>query len=238
MRELLLSGGTEDLPEPTGDVLFLFDPGTAKDLISNQICIALANNATIDTINKIDDNPTIRFAQGTSQGLITLPTPINFEALTEWTVEWTSRPTSIGSSYFTELFLDIAVTQGYPIGCRWADGGYGNRNQFNIGNWSNAVLGQPSLVKSQAVNKDNRWAMVYKGGQLRIFYNGVLQMLAFGTGGSYSQSYIDKTQAFGLIAKIYLGYYNGTNQAWLGNMGRVRISNFARYLGNYTPVPF
>jgi len=237
MIELLLPK-ENDAPPPTGDVLFLYDPATSKDLISNQVCIALANNAAIDIVNKIDDLPTLKLAQGTSQGLITLPTPINFETLSEWTVEWTSKPTSIGSAYFTELFLDIAVTAGYPIGCRWADGGYGNRNQFNIGNWSNNVIGQPAIVKGNAIGKDNRWAMVFRGGQLRIYYNGTLQMIAFGTTNNYAQSYIPKTQAFGLIAKIYIGYYNGINQAWLGNMGRIRISNFARYLGNYIPVPF
>lgn len=41
MRELLLAGD-DKLPDPVGDVLFLFDPGTSKDLISNQICIALS----------------------------------------------------------------------------------------------------------------------------------------------------------------------------------------------------
>lgn len=237
MQELLL-GGSGGAPGPTGDVLFLFDPETSKDLISNQVCIALSNGAAVDTLNKIDDKPTLKLAQATSLGLITLPTPINFEALTEWTVEWTSHPNTIGSSYFTELFLDIAVTQGYPIGCRWGDAGYNNRLQFNIGNWSNSVIGQPAIVKSSVVTKDNRWAMVFKGGQLRIYYNGVLQAIAFGTSTSYGQNYISKSQAFGVIAKIYIGYYNSINQAWLGNMGRIRISNFARYLGNYTPVPF
>jgi hypothetical protein len=237
MRELLL-GGSGGTPEPTGEVLFLFDPETGKDLISNQTCIALSNNAAIDTLNKIDDKPTIKLAQATSLGLITLPTPSNFEALTEWTVEWVSKPTSIGSNYFTELFLDIAVTQGYPIGCRWGDAGYGHRLQFNIGNWANAVIAQPQIVKSGVANVVNRWAMVYKGGRLKIYYNGVLQMLAFGTSNTYGQNYVSKSQAFGIIAKIYLGYYNSINQAWLGNIGRIRISAFARYLGNYTPVPF
>ena len=237
MNELLLAI-KEDPPAPTGDVVFLYDPATSKDLISGQVCIALSNNAAIDTINQIDGHSTLKLAQGTSQGLITLPTPINFEALSEWTVEWTSRPTSIGSSYFTELFLDIAVTQGYPIGCRWGDGGYANRLQFNIGNWSNGVIGQPPIAKSSVVSKDNRWAMVFKNAQLRIYYNGVLQLIAFGTTSNYNQNYISKTQEFGLIAKLYIGYYNSINQAWLGNMGRIRISNFARYLGNYTPIPF
>ena len=237
MRELLLSGGS-NVPGPTGDVLFLFDPATSKDLVSNQVCIALSGSAAIDTVNQIDNLGTLKLAQASSQGLITLPTPINFEALTEWTVEWVSKPTSIGANYFTELFLDIAVTQGYPIGCRWGDSGYGNRLQFNISNWANANIGQPSLVKTSASNVVNRWAMVYKGGQMKIYYNGVLQALAFGTSTSYAQNYMSKTQAFGVIAKIYIGYYNSINNAWVGNMGRIRISNFARYLGNYTPVPF
>lgn len=237
MIELMGSTFSND-PPPEGDVLFLYDPATSKDLVSNQVCIALTNGASVDTVVKIDGYNTLKFAAGNQQGLITLPTPINFETLSEWTIEWVSRPTSIGGSYFTEVFLELAVSQGYPMGCRWADGGYGNRLQFNLSNWSNPNIWQPPIVKTQAINNDNRWAIVYKGGIARIYRNGVKQMLAAGTGGVYDKDYIAKTQAFLLASKIYLGYYNSINQAWLGNMGRIRISNFARYLGNYTPVPF
>lgn len=55
MQELLLGGGGT-LPGPTGDVLFLFDPETSKDLITNQVCINLSNGAAVDTLNKIDSN--------------------------------------------------------------------------------------------------------------------------------------------------------------------------------------
>jgi len=237
MNELLLSGGG-GIPQPTGDVLFLYNPGTGKDEISGLNCIALANGAAVDNTFLIDDKPTLRFAAGNNQGLITLPNPINLEALSEWTLEWSSRPTTFLTSYATEIFMDVTVTQGYPVGCRWGDGGYGNRLQFNISNWSNNNIGQPPFVKANVLNVINRYAMVYKGGQLRIYKDGVKQMVAFGTGSQYTQDYIGKTQAFPTVTKIYLGYYNSINQAFAGNIGRVRISNFARYLGNYTPVAF
>lgn len=237
MNEMLFSGGA-GIPQPTGDVLFLYDPGTSKDEISGNVCIALSGGAAVDNTFLIDNKATLKFTAAGQQGLITFPTSINLEALTEWTVEWSSRPTTFLTSYVTELFMDLTVSQGYPIGCRWGDGGYGNRLQFNISNWANNNIGQPPIVKTDVTNKINRWAMVFKGGQLRIYKDGVKQLLAFGTSNTYAQDYIGKTQAFPTVTRMYLGYFNSVNQAFAGNMGRIRISNFARYLGNYTPVAF
>jgi hypothetical protein len=236
MHELLISGRKETT-QPTGDVLFLFDPGTGKDEVTNQTCIALSGVA-VDMSVLIDEKPTLKFAAVNNQGLITFPTPIAFDALEGWTVEWSSRPTSFATAYANELFLDITTTLGYPIGCRWGDAGYNNRLQFNISNWANANIGQPPVNKTAVVNKVNRWAMVFRNNRLQIFKDGVLQMLAFGTSTTYAQDYMAKNGALPTVTKLYLGYFNSINQAWLGNFGRIRISNFARYLGNYTPTPF
>lgn len=239
MLEILLASRGGGEPEPTGDVLFLYDPATNKDLISNTVVGALRTATTVDTLVTLDGQPTVKFGSTAAGAIITLPTPINLEALAEWTVEWSSRPTSMSSSYMNEIFLDLLNTAGYPLGCRWADGGYGNRLQFNISNFANSNLWRPPVDKSAALNKENRWAMVYKGGQVKVYRDGVKQMLAAGTnGGTGTQDFISKTQPFFTVAKIYIGWYNGTNVAFIGNMGRIRISAFARYLGNYSPKPF
>jgi hypothetical protein len=238
MKELLLSGGAPNNPEPTGDVLFLYDPETSKDLISGQVCVALSGGAAVDNITKIDGKGTLKLVGGGSQGLITFPTPLSLEVLSEWTVEWVSRPISIQSGYVTEMFIDTSPSSGYPIGCRWPDGGYGNRAQFNLSNWANENIWHPPFAKAAAEGNTIRWAMVYKGGLIRIYKDGIKQSLAAGTSGIYDKDFISKTVSWPVYHKIYLGYFNGTNSAWTGNFGRLRISNFARYLANYTPVPF
>jgi len=84
--------------------------------------------------------------------------------------------------------------------------------------------------------------MVYKGGSVKIYKDGLLQTLTNGTegtaGSNTSQTFILKTQAWPVFANLILGWFNSTNVAWLGNFGRIRISNFARYLGNHAPLPF
>jgi len=237
MHELLLASRSGFIP-PTGDVIFLFDPGTGKDEISNQVCIAMSGGLAVDSTYLMDDKPSLKFTGAANQGLITLPQAINLDTLGDWTIEWSSRPTSFVTTYANELFLDITTTQGYPIGCRWGDGGYGNRLQFNISNWANTNIGQPPINKASVVNKVNRWAMVFRNNLLRIYKDGVLQMIAFGTSTTYAQDYMPKVSTLLTATKMYLGYYNNINQAWLGNFGRIRISNFARYLGNYTPESF
>lgn len=237
MYELLATNRSEIIP-PTGDVIFLFDPASGKDEVTDQFCITMANGLAIDTSYLIDNKPTLKFTGASNQGLITLPQAINFDTLDDWTIEWSSRPTSFITNYANELFLDITNTQGYPIGCRWGDSGYGNRLQFNISNWANANIGQPPVNKASVVNKVNRWAMVFRNAQLRIYKDGVLQSLAFGTSTSYTQDYLAKSGTLITATKLYLGYFNSINQAWLGNFGRIRISNFARYLDSYTPEGF
>lgn len=228
------------VPVAQAGTLFLYDPGTNKDLISDTIVGALKANTTVDTSVLIDGRSTIKFAAAASSGVtITLPTAINLDTLPAWTVEWVSRPTSFPTDYANELFLDTLTGITNVIGCRWSNLGYGNRLQFNMSNWANSFIWRPPVAKADVVNTIVRWAMVYQNNQVAIYKDGVRQMLANGTSTSTgTQNYIDKTMAFPTVARIHLGYYNGTNQSFLGNIGRIRISDGARYTANYTPIPF
>lgn len=238
MIETLLMGG-EPIVIPTGDVLFLYDPATNKDLITNTVCGALKASTTVDTTVKIDGNDTLKFAAAGAGAVLTFPSGINLNALTEWTIEWSSRPTAIGVSYFTEIFLDTTPSSGVPLGCRWTDGGYGDKLQFNIADFNNARLWRPPFAKPAVVNKLTKYSMVYKGGVVKVYVDGALQTLTNGVeGNGVSQAFISKTQSWGVFTNLTLGYFNSANVAWLGNFGRIRISNFARYLGTHTPPPF
>lgn len=238
MNEVLLMGG-EPIVIPTGDVLFLYDPATNKDLITDTVCGALKASTTVDTTVKIDGNDTLKFAAAGAGAVLTFPSGIDLNALTEWTIEWSSRPTAIGLSYFTEFFLDPTPSAGIPLGCRWCDGGYGDKLQFNIADFNNARLWRPPFAKSAKVNVLTKYSMVYKGGVVKVYVDGVLQTLTNGVeGSSTSQTFITKTHSWSVFTTLTLGYYNSANVAWLGNFGRIRISNFARYLGTHTPGAF
>lgn len=236
----LLNSITEQTKPPEGDALFLYDPATNKDLISNIVVGALKAGTVVDSTYLIDNQPTLRVDNANAGAVLTFPSSIDLNALTEWTLEWSSRPTSIGGYYFTELFLDVAGGSGYPVGCRWTDTGYGNTLQFNAADWANERIWRPPFTKSTAVNTLNRYALVFKGGNFTVFRNGTKQMLTNATGGvgSTTQDYFPKTQAWGLFKILTLGYLNSVNSSWIGNYGRIRISNFARYLGSYTPEAF
>lgn len=219
---------------------FLYDPATNKDLVTGTVVGNLFNGAVADGTVLIDGNPTMKFANASSGATITLPTPWVIETMPEWTVEWSSRPTTFGSGYFTELFIDVNPTLGYPLGCRWTDSGYGHRNQFNFANWANPEIWRPAATKTDVVNKTVRWAMVFKNGRVTVYKDGVKQMLAVSVdAGSGTQDYIQKTITWSNKTTLRIGYYNSTNQAFVGNFGRIRISDYARYTdATYTPQPF
>lgn len=231
---------TDSTPIPTGDVLFLYDPATNKDLITDTVCGALKANTSVDSVVKIDGYNTLKFAASSAGAVLTFPTTLSLNTMSEWTIEWSSQPTAIGVSYFTELFLDTVPSSGIPLGCRWTDGGYGDKLQFNVADFNNLRLWRPPGNKASAVNRLTRYSMVYKGGVIRVYKDGVLQLVTNGTEAAAptSQTFISKTQAWPVFANLTLGWFNSANVAWLGNFGRIRISNFARYLGNHTPPPF
>lgn len=238
MIELL--GSSKYTPPQTGDVLFLYDPATNKDLISNTTVGVLKAATAVDNTVLIDGQPTVKFT-GTGAGVqINLPTALNLEALTNWTLEWSSIMNAYQGGYATEIFMDLTNSAGYPVGCRWTDGGYQERNQFNAGDWANARIWRPDITKTQAIGKLNKWALVRNGNEFYVMLNGVRQLLENGTSsGGSKQSYFSKTQALlNAVTRFYIGYYNGTNLAYPGNFGRIRFSNFARYINNYTPQPF
>jgi hypothetical protein len=236
MIELL--GGTKAEEPQTGDVLFLYDPATNKDLISDTVVGAIKTATEVDPAVLIDGQSTLKTSSVNSGVLITLPTALDLETMQNWTLEWSSIWNAYQSGYATELFMDITNTAGFPIGCRWTDGGYQERNQFNASDWNNARIWRPSSTKTQVIGQLNRWALVRKGSYFFVMLNGVRQLLENGTVNGTKQSLFNKTQALPTVTKMYLGYFNATNRCYPGNFGRIRFSNFARYVGDYTPQPF
>lgn len=222
-----------------GTTLFLYDPATNKDLVTGTTCGVLRSGTTVDSTILIDGNSTIKSTTGTHGATITFPTPLDLGSLAEWTIEWNSLPNSIGYGYSTELMLNWPA--GPYMGCRWADGGFGNRLQFSGGGtgFSNvATIWRTPETNVQAANKLARYAMVLADGKISVYKNGIKQSMNNGTTNAITQDYFVKATIPQPLTTMSIGWLNSTFISWQGNFGRVRISAGARYLANYTPVPF
>lgn len=224
----------------TGTTLFLYDPATNRDLVTGTVCGAIRSGTTVDGTILIDGSPTLKSTTGTHGVDITFPTPLDLNSLSEWTIEWSSKPVTIRAEYSSELFLNWP--SGPLFGCRWTDSGYGHRLQFTDGAWTNPTLWRPeSFTKTNATTKINRYAMVFKDGKISVYIDGVKQMLENGSdiaGPNTKQNFFPKATTWQPLTRLLLGYYSATYPSFLGNYGRVRISAGARYLANYTPAAF
>lgn len=228
-------------PKIDPNVLFVYDPATNTDLVTGLTCGTKLGATAADSAVLIDGQPTVKLAT-TAQGVtIAFPTPINLDAMTEWTIEWSSLPTSINASYANELnLLDAANTASNYVGCRWPDGGFANALQFTLNGYGNTSTcwRALSVTKTVALNKISRYAMVFKNNRMTVYRDGVLLTVTNGTSGNgTSQTFINKIQQNNPHTKMFIGWANSTYVSTVGNVGRVRISNIARYDGNYTPAP-
>lgn len=221
----------------TAKTLFLYDPATNTDLVTNTVVGAMRAGTTVDETVLIDGHPTIKLASATQGVLVTFPTPLDLGNMLEWTIEWSSFPTAIGTNYFTDLYLNW--TGGPYIGARWTDAGFGHRLQFSASGFSNlSSIWRIPTTKAQAVNKLAKYAMVFKDGKVSVFKDGVKQTMNNGTTNNISSDYMTKDVVWQPLTTLNLGWMNSTNSAFTGNSGRIRISQGARYLTNYTPEPF
>lgn len=229
-------------PRIDPNVLFMYDPATNTDLVTGLTCGTKLGVTTVDNTVLIDGHPTVKMADTDRGVTIAFPTPINLNALPEWTIEWSSLPTSINSSYANELnLLDAANTASNYVGCRWTDGGFANALQFTLNGYGNSATIWRSFTttKAAAVNKISRYAMVFKNNQVIVYRDGARLTLTNGSGGSgANQTFINKIQQNNPHTKMFIGWANSTYVSTIGNAGRVRISNIARYDGNYTPAAF
>lgn len=225
---------------PTIDpnAIFLFDPATNTDLVTGQVCGAYVGGAVADSSITIDGHATAKMDNVNAGIGITFPKPLNLEALPEWTIEWSDRPTNIRAYYANELLL--TTSNSVVIGGRWTDGGFLERLQFTLTGFGNVnTIWRLDGTKAATYNVVNRYAMVFKDGRMSVYQNGVKQMMQNSTYGSGTrQDYIPKGAAWANFVTMALGFRESTNASFIGNYGRVRISDRARYTSDYTPQPF
>lgn len=229
--------GTMTMPE-FGSTIFLYDPETNTDLVTGTVCGVLRTGTTVDSAVLIDGHKTIKNATSTHGVAITFPKPIDLGSLPEWTIEWSTRPTSVGYDYGTEMLLNWP--SGPFVGARWTDGGFGYRLQFSGGDGfgNAATVWRIPQTNTTIINKLNKFAMVLKDGKISVYLNGVKQTMNNGTSNAVAQDYFAKLGAWQPLTVMNIGWTNGTYVGWLGNYGRIRISKGARYTANYTPDPF
>lgn len=224
-----------DFKEDTGNVLFLFDTATATDLIGSTPSVTYIGTAAIDPAYTIDGVATVNFPATTAGMNITFQTPMNLQGK-NWTIEWSSINTNVPTGYAMEFGM-TTPTAGIGIWGRWGDAGFGNRIHFGTSLSVANNTWAPPLTKANTVNTLNHWALSCKNGQIRVFCNGQIQILARGTSGTYNLPSFPPMDNISSLTKITLGWQASSVPALLGHHGRIRISDFARYTRSYVVAP-
>lgn len=240
MLESLLS--TNQIAQPPDlTPIFLFDPETNTDLINNNATVT-TSGATVDTAYLIDGHPTVKLTATTNYLLISIPTPIELD-VGDLTVEWSCRATSFQADKYDGEFTGLTTTSK-NFAVRWTDTGYGRLLQTIIGGVvSAATFWRIQPPKENVAGALRRMAIVFKGGIITIFKDGYPQQItnwddAGNASKRVTQANFPKETGLGRLSSIRLGYVGTNNPAAPSNLGRIRISNYARYTGAYTPAPF
>lgn len=238
MFEAMLMNGKRT-PEETGDVIFLYDPVTNTDLIGGPSVSTLSGGAVADETILINGQPTLKFPTGSAKQVIAFPSDLNLTT-GNWTLEWSFINNSAPSAYAND-FVMYSRTGGSSVGVytRFGDSGFGHRyNLSDPRGAANPNFCQPlPFTKASLVGLTTNVAMVSIGGLIKVYINGVFQMMAVGAGsGAYTQPTF-AAQGMDAIYQWGIGWVGSTVQAVPGNRGRIRLSNFARYKANYTPGP-
>lgn len=179
------------------------------------------------------DGVTLGGALGEVATYIRLAAPLDLTA-GEWTFEYSCIIDGPANEYIGELV--IGQTQfSTGLGSRWGNPGFGNRFQFATGN------GLEDVNSTQIVKADRallrRVALVKVGTLITVYVDGTKRMLANSVGTSYTvnglpiPAELSSTQFFVFGVRANFGPCRM-------RMGPMRLSNFARYTADYTPVPF
>lgn len=228
----------KEVPIPPTGATFLWDPVLQQDLYGSGATIAYIGGGTANTDYLIDGQGTFNLPTTSSGFTITLASPLDLSG-GDWTVEWSTLNTVNNGNYGT----DIAIDSGFPgsakgVQARWSDTGFGNRVQFSTIFQQVTDCWNASLTKVTSLNTLQRFAMVCKNGQVSVFINGVKQMLANGTGGTYTAASFAAAPAnLKDLKSIKIGWQNSTVQAMISRHGRIRITQSALYTTDYTPGP-
>jgi hypothetical protein len=241
MIETLLT--TTQVAEQPPDLpgVFLFDHETRTDLINNNASVTVSG-ATVDTTYLIDGFPTTKLPSITSYMLITIPTPLELDA-NDWTLEW-SR---MGSAYQATRYdgeIRCSTTASKWLVSRWTDAGYGSQLQNIAGVGTNeADFWRIPGTKQSTVGILQRMALVCRQGVIFVFKDGVPQKvtnwnIVGGAANQVTRNSFNKEAGMGKLNTIRLGWLSTVAPAAISNIGRIRFSDYARYIHPYTPVPF
>lgn len=180
------------------------------------------------------DGVTLGGQLGTVNTLITLNSPINL-ANSDFTLEYSSVITGPDATYIGEVGL-LAALDSNGLYTRYASPGFGDRFQGINGTQFTNVFNTSYTKSTKGTLK--RIALVKQGNLIYLYYNGVRQKLASGLGTSYTLDGITPPVELSSIKYIAMGRVNTSMDSCLMKLGPIRLSNYARYTADYTPVPF
>jgi hypothetical protein len=180
------------------------------------------------------DGATLGGQLGTVNTLITLNTPINL-ANSDFTLEYSCVITGSDVTYIGEVGL-LAVLNANGLYTRYGSSGFGDRFQGINGTQFTNVFNTTYTKATKGTLK--RIALVKQGDLIYLYYNGVKQKLASGLGTSYTLDGITPPAELSSIKYIAMGRINTSMDPCLMKLGPIRLSNYARYTADYTPVPF
>lgn len=221
--------------------VFLFDHATRTDLMNNNATVT-ASGATIDTAYLIDGLATAKFSATTDYLLINIPTPLELDT-SDWTLEWSCMASAFQATRYDGEIRGITTGSKFIIS-RWTDSGYGYQLQTLVGAGATEdVLWRIPGTKQSVVSQLRRMALVCRQGVITTFKDGVPQKVTnWNIVGNASKQVtrdnFNKEAVVGKLNAIRLGWISTALPAAVSNVGRIRFSDYARYIRAYTPTPF
>jgi hypothetical protein len=216
--------------------IMLLDAGTASDLIGSKPTFTLNTGASVDSTVLIDGHPTWKLSTTAAQVKVAFEKVLNLDTI-DWTVEWSVIDTNVSTTYSAILdILNASLAQG--ISCRFNDGPYNNRLMFGAVATGTTDSFTVDVTQNQIQNLLTRFAFQCKAGRLTFYVNGTPMLSRVGTTGTFSATSQPKSGTLTAESQILIGYRASGVPGFIGNMGRIRISDYARYAGTYTPQAF
>mgnify|MGYP001113576761 CR=1 FL=1 len=241
MIESLLATTEVTVQPPDLPGVFLFDPESQTDLMNNNATVTLSG-ATVDATYLIDGYPTTKLPSITSYLLITLPNPLELDA-NDWTLEWSCMVSAFQATRYDGEMRGTTTT-GKVVASRWTDSGYGTQLQSFAGAAATEdLLWRIPGAKQTFVNQLRRMALVCRGGAVTVFKDGLPQKvtnwnIVGNSSKQVTRDSFNKDAVIGKLNSIRLGWTATATPAAISNVGRIRFSDYARYIFPYTPAPF
>lgn len=231
----MLGGAPGPSNEVEGPAIFLFDTNTGADSVGLlPYTLSTVGSLTYDAANPIHGARALSFPTSSAGMTITLTDILDLSG--DWTYEFSMFGVSAPSAYAAETTLfNNAGAVGFHS--RYGDSGFSNLFQFGpMTTVDNAYSCR--FNKAYFVNRVTDFAWVCKNGRIRFYCDGKLELLRTGTSGNFTLQDFATLATMNAIKSIRVGYATSTVAAFPSRRGKIRLSKFARYLGNYTPKPF